>query len=104
MEITIMERKVDEAFVSIWNLQSSMDIVLKMQKMLFKKLGVGLHSKVDLQACETIHKLLMHEGLQLEIQVGLENVANEVDGVKKWGCPFVGKPNTSTQWQCRWYH
>jgi hypothetical protein len=54
-----------------------------MQKILFGKLGVGLHSKVDLQACEIIHKLLMHEGLQLEIQVGLENVADEVDGVKK---------------------
>jgi hypothetical protein len=37
--------------------------------------------------------LLMHKGLQLEIQVGLENVADEVDGVKKWGYPFVGKPN-----------
>jgi len=60
-----------------------MDIMLKMQKMLFKKLGVGLHSKVNLQACETIYKLLMHKGLQLEIQVGLESVADEVDGVKK---------------------
>ncbi len=57
--------------------------MLKMQKMLFKKLGVGLHSKVNLQACETIYKLLMHKGLQLEIQVGLESVADEVDGVKK---------------------
>ncbi len=60
-----------------------MDIVFKMQKMLFKKLGVGLHSKVNLHACETIYKLLMHKGLQLEIQVGLESVADEVDGVKK---------------------
>jgi hypothetical protein len=49
-----------------------------MQKMLFGKLGVGLHSKVDLQACETIHKLLMHKGLQLKIRVGLENVVDEV--------------------------
>jgi hypothetical protein len=48
MEITIMEQKVDEAFVSLRNLQSNMDIVLRMQKTLFGKLGVGLHSKVDL--------------------------------------------------------
>jgi hypothetical protein len=71
MEITIMERKVDKTFVSIRNLQSSMDIVFKMQKKLFGKLGIGLHSKVDLQACETIHKLLVHKRLQLEIRVGL---------------------------------
>jgi hypothetical protein len=57
--------------------------MLNVQKMLFEKLGVGLHFKVDLQPCETIHKLLVHEGLQPNILLGLENVADEVDGVQK---------------------
>ncbi len=31
--------------------------MLSNQKMLFEKLGVGLHSDIDLQACEIVHKL-----------------------------------------------
>jgi hypothetical protein len=53
-----------------------------MQKMLFEKLGVGQHSKANLQACEIVHKLPMHKGLQSNTPVGLENVVDEVYGVQ----------------------
>jgi hypothetical protein len=50
--------------------------------MLFEKLGVGLHSEVDLQACEIVHKLIVHERLQPDTPIGLENVTDEVDRVQ----------------------
>ncbi len=59
-----------------------MDIVLSMQKMLFEKLGVGQHSKANLQACEIVHKLPMHKGLQADTPIGLENVVDKVDAVQ----------------------
>jgi hypothetical protein len=48
----------------------------------FEKLGVGLQSKQDLQVCENLHKSLLHEGLQPETPVGIENIGNQVDGVQ----------------------
>jgi hypothetical protein len=42
-----------------------MNTMFSMQKMLFKKLGVGLHLEVYLQAheIEIVHKSLVHKGL-----------------------------------------
>ncbi len=42
---------MDEAFVSIWNLQSSTNTMFSMQKMLFEKLGVGLQVNNNKQFC-----------------------------------------------------
>jgi hypothetical protein len=48
----------------------------------FEKPGVGLQSKQDLQVCEDLHKSPLHEGLQPETPVGIENIGNEADGVQ----------------------
>jgi hypothetical protein len=43
LKIKAMDRKVDEAFMPIQNLQSSMDFVFSMQKTLFERFGVHIH-------------------------------------------------------------
>jgi hypothetical protein len=80
LDIVAIEHKMDEAFDLIWNLQSSLDIVFSMQKTLFERLCVGLHSNIDQQALKPVHKSHVHNGLQLETLVTLENVMGEVDG------------------------
>lgn len=76
-----------------------MDIVLSMEKMLYDRLGVGLHSNIDQQALKP-----MHDGLQPETLVTLEDVG-EVDAgqnnetthiVISWGLLTTIDGNIST--------
>ncbi len=76
-----------------------------MQKTLYEILGVSLHSNINQQALEPMHKSLVHDGLQLETLVTLKDVVGEVIGgqnnetsciVINWGLPTTIDGNTST--------
>jgi hypothetical protein len=62
-DIEAVEHEVDDAFDSIRNLYNSLDIMLRIQKTLFEILSVSLHSNIDQQALEPMHKSLVHDGL-----------------------------------------
>jgi hypothetical protein len=54
LEIAALDSKVDEVFLSIQNMLSSMDTILSMQKMLFKRLGILLMLEQEVQVCESL--------------------------------------------------
>jgi hypothetical protein len=54
LKIIIVDRKVDEAFMSIQNLQSSMDIVFNMQKTLFERFSVRFPLEQEAWVCESL--------------------------------------------------
>jgi hypothetical protein len=54
LKIRAMDRKVDEAFMSIQNFQSSMDFVFSMQKALFERFGVHFPLGQEARMCESL--------------------------------------------------
>jgi hypothetical protein len=61
LKIIAVDRKVDEAFMSIENLESSMDVVSSMQKTLFEGSVFIFHWS---KRCECVNPCRSHRGMK----------------------------------------